>query len=97
MNNDIDADENPSEFLEIIELDSGEVALFRTGEDGPEGDPLALVRFSAETRDFLAQLAPHAEYELARTMFEAAMAQVNAWQEDADDLRPLGQNAMLLH
>lgn len=55
-----------SSFLEIVELDNGDIALHRLDDNG---EPLVVIQFSEESRAYLM----NATLEVARAMFEAGM------------------------
>lgn len=56
----------PSSFLEIIELDNGEIVLQRV--DG-EGEPLVNIQFSDESKSYM----PESRLEIARAMIQAGI------------------------
>ena len=63
-----------SSFLEIIELDNGDIVLKRADS---EGEPLVNIRFSDESKHYM----PDSKLEIARVMIQAgieAAAEMNA-------------------
>lgn len=70
-------------YLELVELPNGDIVLQRT--EG-EGEPLVTIRFSSESRDYLAG----APLEVARVMIQAG---INATSELPED--PLADEAEL--
>lgn len=62
--------ENESELYEIVELDSGEVALCKV--DG-EGEPLVAIRFSNDSLGLLSE----SKFEVAKAMLEAGLDAVS--------------------
>ncbi|MEY4590857.1 MAG: hypothetical protein RL497_2933 [Pseudomonadota bacterium] len=71
-----------TEFLEIIELANGDIALRRPDETT---EPLVSIRFSEESRHFLGDIRPL----VAKAMIEAGIRAVQElrngpWEEDED-------------
>lgn len=65
----------PSSFLEIIELDNGDIVLQRV--DG-EGEPLVNIQFSEESKSYM----PDARLEIARAMIQAGIETVARLNEE---------------
>ena len=76
-----------SSFLEIVELDNGDIVLRRAEE---ESEPLVIIQFSEESRGYLRD----ATLEVARAMIQAgiqaaAMAEQGELElEEFEDERP---------
>ena len=68
-------------LYEIIELPSGEIALCRAGDEGPEGEPLVKLAFSEESRFFLGD----GYAEVAKAMIEAGLEAVQDMQQEQED------------
>jgi hypothetical protein len=66
----------PSSFLEIIELDNGDIVLQRV--DG-EGEPLVNIKFSEESKSYM----PDARLEIARAMIQAGIETVARMNEES--------------
>lgn len=62
-------------YLELVELPNGDIVLQRSEDDG---EPLVTIRFSSESRDYLAG----APLEVARVMIQAG---INATAEGGDE------------
>ncbi|MFT6431360.1 MAG: hypothetical protein ACJAXR_001148 [Halopseudomonas sp.] len=66
-----------SPFLEIVELENGKVALRRSNE---EAEPLLVIEFSADARDFL-----QGHYiEVAKAMISAGMQVAGQVMEEGE-------------
>ena len=64
----------PTSFLEIIELDDGDIALQRTEDDS---EPLVRIRFSEESRLYMMDSG----LEVAKAMIQAGIAAAAAIAE----------------
>ncbi|NVK73186.1 MAG: hypothetical protein HWE24_06875 [Oceanospirillaceae bacterium] len=78
-------------YLEIVELDNGDIVLRPASEDGEETVPLATLKISDDTRSYLKDRY----FEMAKCMFHAGIDYVysdEAFLEDEseylDDCRP---------
>jgi hypothetical protein len=65
-----------SSFYEIVELESGDVALQKTGASNEE--PLVKIQFSVESKEYLGG----ARFEVAKAMIEAGLDVVADLEED---------------
>lgn len=83
-----------SSLYEIVELESGEVALRRA--DGSETPPLVTIKFSEESRYYLDE----AQFDIAKIMIEAgldAVADLSDEVEEQENLAELTAESTLLH
>ncbi len=77
-------------FLEIVELDNGDIALHRIEDNG---EPLVIIQFSEESRAYLT----NSTLDVARAMFEAGMQAVGQLSQTAEvDLEEL-ERPHILH
>ena len=67
----------PTSFLEIIELDDGDVVLQRTEDDS---EPLVRIRFSEESRHYMMENG----LEVAKAMIQAGIAAAAAIAEQGE-------------
>jgi hypothetical protein len=67
----------PTSFLEIVELDDGDIALQRTEDDS---EPLVRIRFSEESRLYMMGSG----LEVAKAMIQAGIAAAAAIAEHND-------------
>jgi|OM-RGC.v1.033108580 hypothetical protein len=82
----------PSAFLEIVQLDSGEIVL--RNSDG-EGEPLVNIRFSAAAKDYIGK----SEVDIAKVMIQAgiqAAAHINEARATGSD-SPRDSDEQTLH
>ncbi|MGR0279695.1 hypothetical protein ACUM5Y_11700 [Marinomonas dokdonensis] len=56
-------------YLEIVELDNGDIVLRPASEDGEETEPLATLQISDDTKSYLKERY----FELAKCMFHAGI------------------------
>ncbi|MCV2402704.1 hypothetical protein OFY17_07390 [Marinomonas sp. C2222] len=80
-------------YLEIVELDNGDIVLRPASESGEDTEPLATLKISDETRNYLKDRY----FELAKCMFHAGIDYVYSDESiydessgiaDDEDLRP---------
>jgi hypothetical protein len=69
----------PTSFLEIVELENGDVALQKADGDDQE---LVVIHFSEEVKDMLQQ----EHVQIARGMIQAGLQMVGQLQEEQSDL-----------
>jgi hypothetical protein len=82
----------PTAFLEIVELDNGEIVLKRADDDA---EPLARIRFSEESSLFMMDNG----LEVAKVMFQAGIqaAASMAEQADTEGDTPWDESSPIIH
>ena len=78
----------PTSFLEIIELDDGDIALQRTEDDS---EPLVRIRFSEESRLYIMDNG----LEVAKAMIQAGIAAAAAIAEHNEHENHPGENRVV--
>ncbi len=68
-------------YLEIVELDNGDIVLRPASEDGEETEPLAILQIPEDTRFYLKDRY----FELAKCMFHAGIDFVYSDESVFDD------------
>lgn len=68
-------------YLEIVELDNGDIVLRPAGEEGEDTEPLATLTISADTKSYLKERY----FELAKCMFHAGIDFVYSEEETFGD------------
>lgn len=68
-------------YLEIVELDNGDIVLRPAAEDGEETVPLATLKISDDTRSYLKDRY----FELAKHMFHAGIDFVYSDESNFDE------------
>ncbi|MBJ7554156.1 hypothetical protein [Marinomonas spartinae] len=84
-------------YLEIVELDNGDIVLRPASEDGESVEPLATLVISDTTKSYLKERY----FELAKCMFHAGIDFVysdeSAFGDDAEYLEDLEMRPKILH
>lgn len=68
-------------YLEIVELDNGDIVLRPASEDGEEAEPLAILQLPEDTRSHLKERY----FEMAKCMFHAGIDFVYSDESMFDD------------
>lgn len=84
-------------YLEIVELENGDIVLRPASEDGEDATPLATLKISDDTKFYLKDRY----FELAKRMFHAGIDYVYSDEamsdEDYDDMQDMDMRPKILH
>lgn len=84
-------------YLEIVELDNGDIVLRPVGEDGEDVEPLATLKISDDTKSYLQDRY----FELAKCMFHAGIDFVysdeTVFGDDMESMEDMEMRPKILH